>query len=91
MDIKGFGTAYIEELIHQDYLHDIADIYGLYEYRDELIEKGILGKEKNTDKLLGVIEASKENDAYRLQDWAYRGLAKQRQNRFWTILVRSMR
>ena len=66
MDIKGFGTAYIEELIHQDYLHDIADIYGLYEYRDELIEKGILGKEKNTDKLLGVIEASKENDAYRL-------------------------
>lgn len=66
MDIKGFGTAYIEELIHQDYLHDITDIYGLYEYRDELIEKGILGKEKNTDKLLGVIEASKENDAYRL-------------------------
>lgn len=66
MDIKGFGTAYIEELIHQVYLHDIADIYGLYEYRDELIEKGILGKEKNTDKLLGVIEASKENDAYRL-------------------------
>ncbi len=66
MDIKGFGTAYIEELIHQGYLHDIADIYGLYEYRDELIEKGILGKEKNTDKLLGVIEASKENDAYRL-------------------------
>ena len=66
MDIKGFGTAYIEELIHQDYLHDIVDIYGLYEYRDELIEKGILGKEKNTDKLLGVIEASKENDAYRL-------------------------
>ena len=66
MDIKGFGTAYIEELIHQDYLHDIADIYGFYEYRDELIEKGILGKEKNTDKLLGVIEASKENDAYRL-------------------------
>ena len=66
MDIKGFGTAYIEELIHQDYLQDIADIYGLYEYRDELIEKGILGKEKNTDKLLGVIEASKENDAYRL-------------------------
>ncbi len=66
MDIKGFGTAYIEELIHQGYLHDIADIYGLYEYRDQLIEKGILGKEKNTDKLLGVIEASKENDAYRL-------------------------
>ena len=66
MDIKGFGTAYIEELIHQGYLHDIADIYELSAYREELIEKGILGKEKNTDKLLGVIEASKQNDAYQL-------------------------
>lgn len=26
MDIKGFGTAYIEELIRQGYLADIADI-----------------------------------------------------------------
>lgn len=66
MDIKGFGTAYIEELIRQGYLHDIADIYELSAYRKELIEKGILGKEKNTDKLLGVIEASKQNDAYQL-------------------------
>ncbi|MEE0107117.1 MAG: NAD-dependent DNA ligase LigA [Lachnospiraceae bacterium] len=66
MDIKGFGTAYIEELIRQGYLHDIADIYELSAYREELIEKGILGKEKNTDKLLGVIEASKQNDAYQL-------------------------
>lgn len=66
MDIKGFGTAYIEELIRQGYLHDIADIYELSTYREELIEKGILGKEKNTDKLLGVIEASKQNDAYQL-------------------------
>ena len=66
MDIKGFGTAYIEELIRQGYLHDIADIYELPKYREELTEKGILGKEKNTDKLLGVIEASKQNDAYQL-------------------------
>ena len=66
MDIKGFGTAYIEELIRQGNLHDIADIYGLSAYREELIEKGILGKEKNTDKLLGMIEASKQNDAYQL-------------------------
>ena len=66
MDIKGFGTAYIEELIRQGYLHDIADVYELSAYREELIEKGILGKEKNTDKLLGVIEASKQNDAYQL-------------------------
>ncbi len=66
MDIKGFGTVYIEDLIREGYLKDIADIYNLKSHREELIEKGIIGKEKNTDKLLGAIEASKENDAYQL-------------------------
>lgn len=66
MDIKGFGTVYIEELVRQGYIRDIADIYLLKEHREELIEKGILGKEKNTDKLLGMIEASKAQDACRL-------------------------
>ena len=28
-------------------------------YKDELIEKGIIGKEKNTDKILASIEKSK--------------------------------
>ena len=31
-----------------------------------MIDQGIIGKEKNTDKLLDAIEKSKENDAYRL-------------------------
>lgn len=66
MDIKGFGTVYIEDLVRLGYIRDIADIYGLAEHRDELIAQGIIGKEKNTDKLLGMIEASKANDAYRL-------------------------
>lgn len=66
MDMKGFGATYIQELVRLGYLKDIADIYTLKDYRDELIDKGIMGKEKNTDKLLGVIEASKSNDAYRL-------------------------
>ena len=43
-----------------------ADIYCLKDHRDELIEKGIIGKEKNTDKLLGEIENSKNNDPVRL-------------------------
>ncbi|MCR5144347.1 MAG: NAD-dependent DNA ligase LigA [Lachnospiraceae bacterium] len=64
MNIMGFGTVYIEELVRQGYISDIADIYGLVDHRDELIEKGIIGKEKNTDKLLAAIEASKENDGY---------------------------
>lgn len=63
MDIKGFGEAYIIELIREGYIKDIADIYTLYEHRDELVDKGILGKEKNTDKLLLVINKSKSNDA----------------------------
>ena len=66
MDIKGFGTVYIEELVRQGYIKDIADIFILKNYRDELIEKGIIGKEKNTDKLLDTIEKAKENDAYKL-------------------------
>ncbi len=66
MDIKGFGTVYVEELVRLGYLKDIADIYALKDYREELIEQGIIGKEKNTDKLLDAIEKSKENDAARL-------------------------
>ncbi len=66
MDIKGFGTVYVEELVRLGYLKDVADIYTLKEHREELIEQGIIGKEKNTDKLLNAIEKSKENEAYQL-------------------------
>lgn len=66
MDIKGFGTVYVEELVRLGYLKDIADIYVLKEHRDDLIAQGVIGKEKNTDKLLDAIEKSKENDAYQL-------------------------
>ena len=66
MDIKGFGTVYIEELVRLGYIRDIADIFELKNHREELIEQGIIGKEKNTDKLLDTIEKAKENDAYML-------------------------
>ncbi|MBQ7477337.1 MAG: NAD-dependent DNA ligase LigA [Selenomonadaceae bacterium] len=66
MDIKGFGAAYIKELIEKGYLANIADIYHLRSHREELIAAGILGKEKNTDKLLQAIEASKENEPQQL-------------------------
>jgi DNA ligase (NAD+) len=66
MDIKGFGEAYIETLIKEGYIKNIADIYYLKDYRDELIQKGLIGKEKNTDKLLKAIEDSKLNDIDRL-------------------------
>lgn len=66
MDIKGFGAVYIEELVKKGYISNIADIYHLKEHREALIEEGLIGKEKNTDKLLDAIEKSKENDAYQL-------------------------
>lgn len=66
MNLKGFGESYIEDLISAGFVHDIADFYILKSHRDELIQLGILGKEKNTDKLLDVIEKSKTNDAVQL-------------------------
>jgi len=78
MDIKGFGEAYIEALVREGYVKDIADIYYLGRYRDELIEKGLIGKEKNTDKLLKAIEKSKKNNIDRLiTGFGIRNIGKQ--------------
>ncbi len=62
MNIMGLGDTLVEALLNEGYLKSYADIYHLFEHRDELIEKGIIGKEKNTDKLLSEIEKSKSND-----------------------------
>ncbi len=62
MNIMGLGDTLIEALTKDGYLKSYADIYELKNYRDEMVQKGIIGKEKNTDKLLGEIEKSKEND-----------------------------
>ncbi|MBU3179581.1 NAD-dependent DNA ligase LigA [Clostridium psychrophilum] len=66
MDIKGFGSTYVKELIRLKYIKDIADIYSLSNYRSELIEQGVIGKGRNTDKLLEAIEKSKGNEAHLL-------------------------
>lgn len=66
MDIKGLGTKAIEKLVEENYIENVADLYRLFEHRDELIEKGIVGKQKNTDKLLASLESSKSNSADRL-------------------------
>lgn len=66
MNIMGLGDTLVEGLVSEGYLKDYSDIYDLRNHRDELIEKGIIGKAKNTDKLLAEIEKSKENDPTRL-------------------------
>ena len=59
MDIKGFGTEYIRKLTEGGYVKDIADVFELCNKREELIDKKVLGLEKNTDKLLAAIEDAK--------------------------------
>ncbi len=66
MDIKGFGSVYIEDLVRRGFIRDIADIFVLKEHRTQMIEEGLIGKEKNTDKLLDAIEGAKQRDAYQL-------------------------
>ena len=66
MKIDALGDKLIETLIAEGYLHSYADIYTLKDHREELIEKGLIGKEKNTDRILAAIEASKGNDPVRL-------------------------
>lgn len=66
MDIKGMGEQNIHALIEGGYIQDIADIFNLAVHRDELIANGVIGKEKNTDKLLAAIEKAKENEPQRL-------------------------
>ncbi|MCR4945900.1 MAG: NAD-dependent DNA ligase LigA [Lachnospiraceae bacterium] len=78
MDIKSFGETYVETLIDAGFIEKVSDIYKLKEHRDELIEQRIFGREKNTDKILDAIEASKQNDAERLlTGFAIRNVGRQ--------------
>ena len=70
MDIKGMGEQNIHALIEGGYIHDIGDIFNLAVHRDELIAKGVIGKEKNTDKLLAAIEKDGPAAAADAADWA---------------------
>lgn len=78
MNIEGFGPSSVEALVEHKYIKDIEDIYVLKNYKDELIELGIVGKEKSVDNLLKSIEKSKENDIDRLiTGFGIRNLGKQ--------------
>mgnify|MGYP003289411328 CR=1 FL=1 len=66
MDIAGLGDTIVDDLIKIGYVKNIVDIYKLKDKRQELIKSGVIGREKNTDKILANIEKSKNNDAYRV-------------------------
>lgn len=66
MNIVGFGKSTVEALMNHGYVRKISDIYSIKNYKDELIEKGIIGKEKSVTNLINAIEKSKDNDMARL-------------------------
>lgn len=66
MNMEGFGPAAIESLISEGYVKSIPDIYTLADYKERLIEEGIVGKEKTVNNILNAIEKSKSNNIDRL-------------------------
>lgn len=66
MDIKGMGEQNIHALIEAGLIKDIADIFVLGQHRDKMIAAGLIGREKNTDKVLEAIEKAKANEPRRL-------------------------
>ena len=53
MNIMGLGDSIIDTLIKAGYVKTFADIYKLKEHKEELIAKGVFGKEKGTVRDIG--------------------------------------
>ena len=62
MDIAGMGPSIVAALIENKYINNVVDIFYIKDKRDELIERGIIGKEKTVDNLIKAIEKSKSRD-----------------------------
>ena len=60
MDIEGMGEKVVEQFFNQGFIKNIADIYDLGQYRDDIISLDGW-KDKSIDNLLEAIEKSKEN------------------------------
>ncbi len=63
MDIEGLGPAVLEQLVDSGLVRHTADLYTLD--REALCKLDRMG-EKSADNLLSAIEASKQNELYRL-------------------------
>ena len=60
MDIEGMGEKVVEQFFNQGFFHNIAEIYDLMNYRDNII--ALDGwKDKSIDNLIEAIENSKAN------------------------------
>ena len=66
MDIVGLGDTNVKKLMEAGYIEHISDIYSLADKKAELIETGVIGKEKTINNLIAAIEKSKGNNIDRL-------------------------
>lgn len=58
MNIEGISEATLEKLIHRGFIHTLADIFRLDQYKDEIIEMEGMGK-RSYEKLKASIEKAK--------------------------------
>lgn len=65
MDIEGMGEKVIDQLVTLGYIKNIASIYDLHTFRNELIQLERWG-EKKVDNLFVAIEKSKKQPLHRL-------------------------
>jgi DNA ligase (NAD+) len=59
MDIEGMGERVVDQLVSLGFLRNIADIYDLFRYREQLVRLERWG-ERSVDNLLQAIERSKQ-------------------------------
>lgn len=65
MDIEGLGEKVCEQFFNQGFIHNVLEIYQLYNHRDEII--ALDGwQSKSIDNLLDAIEKSKGNSLERV-------------------------
>lgn len=65
MDIDGMGEKVVEQFFNQGFFHNIAEIYSLFDHREDIIELDGW-QSKSVDNLLNAIEKSKGNSLERL-------------------------
>lgn len=65
MDIEGLGEKVAEQFFNQGFFHNVAEIYDLMNYRDEVISMDGW-KEKSIDNLINAIDKSKGNSLERV-------------------------
>jgi len=65
MDISGLGEAVVDQLVTEEFVHTVADLYQLYRRRKDIVELEGWG-EKSVQNLLDGIERSKEKPYVRV-------------------------